>query len=47
MPLEAGPGAVEFQVNELSLLPGMYHISAMIAHKDQALGTGLTVSRNA
>jgi lipopolysaccharide transport system ATP-binding protein len=41
MPLNVGPGAVEFQIDELSFLPGMYHISATIVHKDQALGAAI------
>jgi ABC-type polysaccharide/polyol phosphate transport system ATPase subunit len=41
MGLEAGPGAVEFDIDELSFLPGMYHISATIVHAGQALGTAI------
>lgn len=33
-PLEVGPGVVEFQIDELSFLPGMYHLSATIIHAD-------------
>jgi ABC-type polysaccharide/polyol phosphate transport system ATPase subunit len=41
MPLTVGPGAVEFEIDALGLLPGMYHISATIARKDQAPGTAI------
>jgi hypothetical protein len=34
MSLDVGPGAVEFNVDELGLLPGMYYISATIIHAD-------------
>lgn len=41
MSLGVGPGAVEFEIDELSFLPGMYHISATIIHAGQALGTAI------
>ena len=45
MPVKVGPGAVEFEINELSFLPGMYHISATIVHKNQPLGTAIDFQR--
>jgi len=45
MPLKVGPGAVEFEIDELSFLPSMYHISATLVHKDQALGTHIDYQR--
>jgi hypothetical protein len=39
--LELGPGTLEFDMTELGFLPGMYHISAAIAHSNQALGTAM------
>jgi len=41
MKLEVGPGAVEFEIDELGFLPGMYHISATIVHAGQALGSAI------
>ncbi len=41
MALEVGLGAVEFEIDELSFLPGMYHISATIIHAGQALGAAI------
>jgi homopolymeric O-antigen transport system ATP-binding protein len=38
MPLESGPGTVEFQVEEMSLLPGICYLSARIARPDQPAG---------
>jgi Wzt C-terminal domain len=38
MPLESRPGTVEFQVEEMSLLPGICYLSARIAHRDQPAG---------
>ena len=38
MPLGAGPGVVEFETDELGLLPGMYYISATIIHADHLRG---------
>jgi ABC-type polysaccharide/polyol phosphate transport system ATPase subunit len=38
MPLERGPGVVEFEVSELGFQPGMYHINATIVHRDQPQG---------
>ena len=45
MPLKVGPGAVEFEIDELSFLPSMYHISATLVHKDQVLGTAIDYQR--
>jgi lipopolysaccharide transport system ATP-binding protein len=45
MPLKVGPGAVEFEIDELSFLPGMYHISATIVHKNQVFGTAIDYQR--
>jgi ABC-type polysaccharide/polyol phosphate transport system ATPase subunit len=45
MPLKVGPGAVEFEIDELSFLPGMYHISATIVHKNQAIGAAIDYQR--
>jgi homopolymeric O-antigen transport system ATP-binding protein len=39
--LKPGPGAVEFEVEELSFLPGMYYVSATIVHREQPLGTAI------
>jgi ABC-type polysaccharide/polyol phosphate transport system ATPase subunit len=36
--LEEGEGAVEFDIDELGLLPGLCHISARILHRDQPSG---------
>jgi len=41
MRLDVGPGAVEFAIDELGLLPGLYHISVTIVHPGQALGTAI------
>ena len=41
IPLEPGPGTVEFEVDEISLQPGMYYVSATIVHTDQAIGTAI------
>jgi hypothetical protein len=41
MPLERGAGAVEFDIDELGFLPGMYHVSATIVHAGQALGSAI------
>jgi ABC-type polysaccharide/polyol phosphate transport system ATPase subunit len=38
MPLEVGPGVVEFQADELSFLPGTYYLSATIIHADYLRG---------
>jgi ABC-type polysaccharide/polyol phosphate transport system ATPase subunit len=38
MPLDVGPGTVEFQIDELGFLPGMYYISATIIHADHVRG---------
>ena len=43
--VEVGPGAVEFEIDALGLLPGMYHISATLVHKDQVLGTAIDYQR--
>jgi ABC-type polysaccharide/polyol phosphate transport system ATPase subunit len=45
MPLKVGPGAVEFAIDELSFLPGMYHISATIVHENQAIGAAIDYQR--
>lgn len=37
MRLEPGPGAVEFDVDEIGLQPGMYYVSATILHSDPAI----------
>ncbi len=39
--LKPGRGAVEFEVEQLSFLPGMYYVSATIVHRDQPLGTAI------
>jgi lipopolysaccharide transport system ATP-binding protein len=39
--LEPGAGVVEFEVDEMSFLPGMYYVSATIVHREQALGTAI------
>jgi ABC-type polysaccharide/polyol phosphate transport system ATPase subunit len=39
--VEPGPGTVEFEVDEIGLQPGMYYVSATIAHTGQALGTAI------
>ena len=41
MPLEPGPGTVEFDVDEIGLQPGMYSVSATIVHTGQAIGTAI------
>ena len=41
MTLSPGAGAVEFEIDELSFLPGMYHVSATIVHAGQALGAAI------
>jgi ABC-type polysaccharide/polyol phosphate transport system ATPase subunit len=41
MALESGAGTVEFEVEELSFLPGMYYVSATVVHTDQPLGTAI------
>jgi hypothetical protein len=41
----AGPGAVEFEIDEVSFQPGLYHISATIVHEDQPLGTAIDYQR--
>ena len=33
--LEEGGGEIEFHIDELGLLPGICHLSAKIAHRDQ------------
>jgi hypothetical protein len=38
MPLDAGPGAVEFDIEELGLLPATCHMNARIAHAGQPAG---------
>jgi hypothetical protein len=45
MQLKAGAGAVEFDIDELSFLPGMYFVSCTIIHKGQALGTAIDYQR--
>jgi homopolymeric O-antigen transport system ATP-binding protein len=41
MTLDPGAGAVEFEIDELSFLPGMYHVSATIVHAGQVLGAAI------
>jgi len=41
MPLEPGTGTIEFETGELGFLPGMYHISVTIVHRNQALGAAI------
>jgi hypothetical protein len=41
MSLPPGVGAVEFEIDELSFLPGMYHVSATIVHAGQAIGAAI------
>jgi hypothetical protein len=41
MPLDVGPGAVEFEVDALGVMPGIYNVSATITHKDQPIGTSI------
>src|SRR5262249_5403663 len=41
MVLEPGEGTVEFEVDELSFLPGMYYVSATVVHEDQPQGTAI------
>ena len=38
MPLDAGAGAVEFDIEELGILPATCHVSARIAHAGQPAG---------
>jgi ABC-type polysaccharide/polyol phosphate transport system ATPase subunit len=45
IPAASGPGAVEFEIDEVSFQPGLYHISATIAHEDQPLGTAIAYQR--
>jgi ABC-type polysaccharide/polyol phosphate transport system ATPase subunit len=45
MPLEPGTGTVEFETGELGFVPGMYHISATIVHRNQALGAAIDYQR--
>jgi len=39
--MKPGLGTVEFEVDELSFLPGMYYVSATIVHREQANGTAI------
>ena len=39
--VDRGPGFVEFEIDELSLLPGICFVSARIAHRDQAPGEAI------
>jgi hypothetical protein len=39
--MQPGAGAVEFEVDELSFLPGMYYVSATIVHREQAIGSAI------
>ena len=39
--MKAGRDTVEFEVDELSFLPGMYYVSATIVHREQAIGTAI------
>ena len=41
MPLEAGEGEIEFEIDQLALLPGICHLSARIAHRDQPFGMAI------
>lgn len=45
LPIDAGSGAVDFDIDEVSFQPGLYHISATIIRKDQALGTAIDYQR--
>ena len=45
MPIEVGVGAVQFEIDEVVFQPGLYHISATIVHKDQALGSAIDYQR--
>ena len=41
MALEAGPGVVEFEVDALNFMPGIYYLTATIVHEDQPAGTAI------
>jgi ABC-type polysaccharide/polyol phosphate transport system ATPase subunit len=40
-PLAAGAGSIEFEVDHLACLPGMYFVDALIVRPDQATGTAI------
>lgn len=41
VPLEEGEGEIEFEIDQLGLLPGICHLSARIAHRDQPFGMAI------
>ncbi len=41
MPIAPGAGVVEFEIDQLSLLPGECHLSTRIAHPDQPAGEAI------
>ena len=41
MRVDVGAGAVEFEIDEFSFLPGMYYVNATIVHAGQGPGTAI------
>jgi len=41
VPIEEGEGEIEFEIDQLGLLPGVCHLSARIAHRDQPFGMAI------